>query len=54
MHRLLVLLAIIGGVSLFGLLGIIYGPLMVTAFLTLAGIYRQVYRQETAPAAPPA
>jgi predicted PurR-regulated permease PerM len=54
MHRLLVLLAIIGGVSLFGLLGIIYGPLMVTAFLTLAGLYRQVYRQEKAPAVPPA
>ena len=54
MHRLLVLLAIIGGLSLFGLLGIIYGPLMVTAFLTLAGLYRQEYRQQTVPAPPPA
>ena len=50
----LVLLAIIGGLSLFGLLGIIYGPLMVTAFLTLAGLYRQEYRQQTVPAPPPA
>ena len=54
MHRLLILLAIIGGVSLFGLLGIIYGPLMVTAFLTLAGLYRQEYRQEPPVIAPPA
>lgn len=52
MHRLLVLLTIIGGVSLFGILGTIYGPLMVTAFLTLAGLYRQVYRPETTSVVP--
>ncbi len=46
MHKLLVLLAIIGGVSLFGLLGVIYGPLLVTAFLTLADLYQQEYRQD--------
>ena len=49
MHKLLVLLAIIGGVSLFGLLGVIYGPLLVTAFLTLADLYQQEYRQDIPP-----
>jgi predicted PurR-regulated permease PerM len=45
MHPLLVFFAIIGGLKLFGFLGIIYGPLIVTAFLTLAEIYRSNYQQ---------
>ena len=45
MHPLLVFFAIIGGLRLFGILGIIYGPLIVTAFLTLAEIYRSSYQQ---------
>jgi predicted PurR-regulated permease PerM len=45
MHPLLVFFAIIGGLKLFGILGIIYGPLVVTAFLTLAQIYRSNYQQ---------
>ncbi|NLX18983.1 MAG: AI-2E family transporter, partial [Desulfobulbus sp.] len=36
---LLVLLSIIGGMSLSGLIGIIYGPLAVTAFFTLVDMY---------------
>jgi predicted PurR-regulated permease PerM len=44
MHTLLVLLAILGGMSLFGILGIIYGPLIVTAFLTLSEIYLKGYK----------
>ena len=44
MHTLLVFLAIIGGMSLFGVLGIIYGPLIVTAFLTLSDMYLHEYR----------
>ncbi|MBI5557219.1 MAG: AI-2E family transporter [Deltaproteobacteria bacterium] len=43
MHMLLVLLAIIGGLQLFGIMGIIYGPLIVTGFLTLADIYLTNY-----------
>jgi len=39
MHTLLVLLSIMGGLSAFGLLGIVYGPLIMSAFLTLADIY---------------
>lgn len=45
MHPLLVFFAIIGGLKLFGILGIIYGPLVVTGFLTLAEIYRSNYQQ---------
>jgi predicted PurR-regulated permease PerM len=49
MHTLLVFLAIIGGLKLFGILGIIYGPLVVTAFLTLADIYESSYRRIVEP-----
>ena len=44
MHSLLVFLSIIGGLQMFGILGIIYGPLIVTFFLTLADIYNTSYR----------
>lgn len=46
MHTLLVFLAIIGGLKVFGILGIIYGPLVVTGFLTLTEIYRANYQAE--------
>ena len=44
MHTLLVFLAILGGMAMFGVLGIIYGPLIVTTFLTLSDIYLKEYR----------
>lgn len=43
MHTLLVFLSIIGGLAVYGVLGIIYGPLIVTAFLTLSDIYMKKY-----------
>jgi len=43
MHTLLVFLSILGGLSVYGVLGIIYGPLIVTAFLTLSDIYLKKY-----------
>lgn len=43
MHTLVVFLSIIGGLNVFGVLGIIYGPLIITAFLTMADIYRKNY-----------
>jgi predicted PurR-regulated permease PerM len=49
MHTLLVFLSIIGGLKLFGILGIIYGPLVVTAFLTLADIDESSYRELVEP-----
>lgn len=45
MHTLLVFLSIMGGLNLFGILGIIYGPLVVTAFLALTEIYRTSYQR---------
>ncbi|MDJ0784149.1 MAG: AI-2E family transporter [Desulfosarcinaceae bacterium] len=46
MHTLLVFFAIIGGLKVFGILGIVYGPLIATAFLTLADIYRTSYQKQ--------
>jgi len=43
MHTLLVILSVLGGLKVFGILGIIYGPLVITAFLTLTDIYRSSY-----------
>jgi len=43
MHTLLVFLSIMGGLSSFGFMGIIYGPLIITAFLTMADIYMTSY-----------
>jgi len=43
MHTLLVILSVLGGLKVFGILGIIYGPLVITAFLTLTSIYRSSY-----------
>lgn len=49
MHTLLVFISIIGGLKLFGILGIIYGPLVVTAFLTLTDIYHTSYQDLITP-----
>lgn len=46
MHTLLVFFSIIGGLKLFGILGIIYGPLVATAFLTLTDIYYSSYQEQ--------
>jgi predicted PurR-regulated permease PerM len=44
MHTLLVFLSLIGGAMVFGAVGLLLGPLMMTALLTLTGIYRERYR----------
>lgn len=44
MHTLMVFLTIIGGLKVFGILGIVYGPLIATAFLTLTDIYHSSYQ----------
>lgn len=43
MPTLLVFLSVLGGMTVFGFMGIIYGPLVVTAFLTLSEIYLSSY-----------
>ena len=45
MHTLLVFLSLIGGAIAFGAVGLLLGPLAMTAFLTLAEIYRERYRR---------
>jgi predicted PurR-regulated permease PerM len=45
MNALLVFIGILGGIKLFGILGIIYGPLIMTIFITLAEIYKLEYKE---------
>ncbi len=43
MHTLLVFLTLMGGLTVYGVLGIIYGPLIFAAFLTLSDLYLARY-----------
>ncbi len=45
MSPILIFIGILGGMKLFGILGIIYGPLIMTIFFTLLEIYRLEYRE---------
>lgn len=49
MHTLVVFLAIMGGLKLFGIMGIVYGPLVMTFFLTLTDIYHSSYQKMVEP-----
>ena len=44
MNAILVFIGILGGLKLVGILGIVYGPLIIKVFLTLAEIYRLEYK----------
>lgn len=44
-NSFLVFFSIIGGMSVFGMAGIFYGPLVVSLFLTVARIYNQKYER---------
>lgn len=44
MHNLLIFMSIFGGLAVFGVLGILYGPLIVAFFLTMTELYEQHYR----------
>lgn len=46
MHPLLVFFATLGGISLFGLLGFIIGPIIVALFLALAEIYTTEFQHQ--------
>lgn len=48
MHTLLVFLSIMGGLSVFGFLGIIYGPLIIATFLTMTEIYLEQAEKDAA------
>ena len=44
MHNFVIFMSILGGLSTFGVIGLLYGPLVVAVFLTLAELYEQHYR----------
>ncbi|MEO1232293.1 MAG: AI-2E family transporter [Myxococcota bacterium] len=44
MHDMLIFMSVIGGIAAFGVLGLLYGPLLVTLFLTLAQLYETAYK----------
>lgn len=48
MHDLLVFLSVLGGIAAFGLIGVVYGPLIAMLFMTLSDLYDRVYRPKLA------
>lgn len=48
MHPLLIFFAVLGGLQVFGFLGILLGPLVVTIFLTFLGFFRHQFQQTQA------
>jgi predicted PurR-regulated permease PerM len=48
MNNLLVFLSLLGGIIGFGVAGLIYGPLIMTLFLTLVQLYQNRYQQRIA------
>jgi predicted PurR-regulated permease PerM len=48
MNNLLVFLSLLGGIIGFGMTGLIYGPLIMTLFLTLVQLYQTRYQQRIA------
>jgi len=49
MHTGLIFLSLLGGLAMFGLLGILLGPLIVAFFLAMMRIYERDFRAVTAP-----
>lgn len=47
-HEVPLFLSILGGLAVFGVLGILYGPLIVAMFMTLTDLYMTHYRLEFA------
>jgi len=45
MHGMLIFFAVLGGISSFGLLGLLYGPLIAAFFLTIVDLYGATYRE---------
>jgi predicted PurR-regulated permease PerM len=48
MHTGLIFLSLLGGLAMFGLLGILLGPLIVAFFLAMMRIYERDFRAATA------
>jgi predicted PurR-regulated permease PerM len=52
MHTGLVFLSLLGGLAMFGLMGILLGPLIVSFFLTMMRIYERDFRRPSTPPRP--
>ena len=46
LHPMLLLLSVLGGLTLSGLLGVIYGPVIMILFVTTIDMYREYYATE--------
>lgn len=46
MHTVFIFLSVLGGLQMFGIIGVLYGPLIITAFLALYEIYRANYVEQ--------
>jgi predicted PurR-regulated permease PerM len=53
LHPLLVFLSMFGGVAVFGMMGMLVGPLIASLFMTMVRIYRRDFLGLTQPALPP-
>jgi predicted PurR-regulated permease PerM len=45
MHAMLIFFALLGGISCFGISGLLYGPLVAAFFLTVIDLYERSYRE---------
>ena len=50
MHPLLIFMSVLGGIQVFGFLGVLLGPLIVAVFMSFLNIYRMELRPESAAA----
>jgi predicted PurR-regulated permease PerM len=52
---LLLVLSVLGGLALYGLLGLFVGPILISLLMTAVQIYREEYhlKPPVAPASPP-
>ncbi|KFE70790.1 AI-2E family transporter [Hyalangium minutum] len=53
LHPLLVFLSMFGGVAVFGMMGMLVGPLIASLFMAMVRIYRRDFLGITQPALPP-
>jgi predicted PurR-regulated permease PerM len=53
MHTGLIFLSLLGGLAMFGLLGVLLGPLIVAFFLAMVRIYERDFRASAAPPVAP-
>lgn len=53
LHPLLVFLSMFGGVAVFGMMGMLVGPLIASLFMAMVRIYRRDFLGITRPALPP-